>query len=112
MPKPQTLGNFANLVRSKNAGPFWITFDVFFKSDADYESVKEAKILVPATISSLYQTASDDVRVYWLPALLAAKISFPRPTTQGSFTDFDMHAGQHHIPLSGLPIPSRTAATS
>jgi hypothetical protein len=32
------------------------------------------------------------------------KISFPRPISQGSLRDRDMHAGQHHVPLARMPI--------
>jgi hypothetical protein len=32
------LGELASQVRAKNAGPFWITLDVFFGSESDYRS--------------------------------------------------------------------------
>ena len=35
----RTLGEVATIVRSKNAGPFWVTIDVFVGSDADYRDV-------------------------------------------------------------------------
>jgi uncharacterized protein DUF4387 len=39
-----------------------------------------------------------------MPSLRAIKISFPRPVTQGSFSDRDIHAGQQYIALSQLPV--------
>jgi hypothetical protein len=36
-----TLGALAHEVRSKNAGPFWITFDVVFATEDDYVKVVE-----------------------------------------------------------------------
>jgi hypothetical protein len=33
-------------------------------------------------------------------------VSFPRPVVQGSLHDRDMHAGQHHVPLASVLVPS------
>ena len=35
----QTLAQVARLIRSKNAGPFWLTFDVMFADAAMYYRV-------------------------------------------------------------------------
>ncbi|MCP5034875.1 MAG: DUF4387 domain-containing protein, partial [Actinomycetia bacterium] len=32
----QTIGDIAQLVRAKNAGPFWLTLDVFCDTDDSY----------------------------------------------------------------------------
>jgi hypothetical protein len=101
----QALGAIARLIRSKNAGPFWITLDIFLASDSDYRQVSAPGPLDEATIARLYQVPAGAVRIFRLPSLRAIKISFPRPTPQGSFTDRDMHAGQQHIPLAALQIP-------
>jgi len=104
MREARTLGDVADLVRSKNAGPFWVTFDIFFATDADYERVASPGILERGNVADLYRVPPDDVRIFHLPSLRAIKISFPRPVTQGSFTDRDIHAGQQYIPLSQLPV--------
>ena len=104
MREARTLGDVAELVRSKNAGPFWVTFDIFFGTDADYEGVTSPGVLERGNIADLYRVPPDDVRIYHLPRVRAIKISFPRPVTQGSFTDRDIHAGQQYIPLSQLPV--------
>ena len=61
-------------------------------------------ILERGNIADLYRVPPDDVRIFHLPRVRAIKISFPRPVTQGSFTDRDIHAGQQYIPLSQLPV--------
>jgi hypothetical protein len=104
MREARTLGDVAELVRSKNAGPFWVTFDIFFATDADYEGVAAPGILERGNIADLYRVPPEDVRIFRLPRVRAIKISFPRPVTQGSFTDRDIHAGQQYIPLSQLPV--------
>jgi hypothetical protein len=99
-----TLGDLAELIRTKNAGPFWITIDVFFRDHADYARVADAAVLTPPVIADLYHVDADTVRLYHLPAINVIKASFPRPTTQGSFTDRDLHAGQQHVPLLQLRV--------
>ena len=39
------LGKRAQLIRSKNAGLFWITFGIVFENDEDFERVISAKVL-------------------------------------------------------------------
>jgi hypothetical protein len=104
-----TLGELADQIRSKNAGPFWVTLDVFFKNAPDYELVTSAGMLSPQAIGRLYQVDPGSVKYFELPALHAVKISFPRPVTAGSFEDRDLHAGQQHVPLAGLPLPEGPA---
>ena len=41
-----TLGELARLIRSKNAGPFTLTFDVMFDSEDAYRKVLAARVLV------------------------------------------------------------------
>jgi len=101
-----TLGELAGQVRSKNAGPFWITLDVFFKSEADYQRVTQSTALSPQAVGRLYHVDPATVKYFELPGILAVKISFPRPVTAGSFTDRDLHAGQQHVPLAGVPLPA------
>ena len=104
MREARTLGDVAELVRSKNAGPFWMTLDMFFATDADYEVVAAPGTIEPRNIADVYRVPPDDVRIFHLPRVRAIKISFPRPATQGSFADRDIHAGQQYIPLSQLPV--------
>ncbi len=103
--RERTLGELADQIRSKNAGPFWITLDVFFRNAPDYEFVTGSGILSPQAIGRLYRVDPGCVRYFELPALHAVKISFPRPVTAGSFEDRDLHAGQQHVPLAALVLP-------
>jgi hypothetical protein len=99
------LGALAQLVRSKNAGPFWLTLDVFFATDADYRRAAAPGALTEQAIADAYQVPSSDVTVHRLPTIRVIKASLPRPVVQGSFADRDMHSGQQHIPLADLLIP-------
>jgi hypothetical protein len=99
-----TLGEIADMVRAKNAGPFWITLDVFLDAE-HYEAIVRAGTLSAETIGELYNVAPDTVLIFHVPTINAIKISFPRPASQGSLHDHDMHAGQQDLPLAGLVIP-------
>ena len=102
---PRTLGDLALEVRSKNAGPFWMTLEAFMPDDQAY---RIADALVTAElISELYRVPPASVQIFRIPDLRVVKVSFPRPITQGSLHDRDMHAGQHHVPLASTVVPSR-----
>jgi hypothetical protein len=100
----ETLAELATLVRSKNAGPFWVTIDVFLPDIASYNRVTRSSLVDATAISKLYDVEPDLIRIFQLPDLRAIKISFPRPATQGSRHDRDMHAGQQFVPLLSLQV--------
>ena len=103
------LHNVADLIRAKNAGPFWMTLDVFLPDDDVYQRVCSSGVVDPGVIGGLYKTPAEGVRIFRQPALRAIKITFPRPAVQGSFTDRDMHSGQQHVLLAGIPIPDHAS---
>jgi hypothetical protein len=99
-----SLGELATLVRSKNAGPFWLTLDVFLPDEETFELVSKSLVTDPVTIGELYRVDPDQVKVFALADLRAIKISFPRPVVQGSLRDSDMHGGQQYVPLLTVEI--------
>jgi Domain of unknown function (DUF4387) len=102
--EPATIGDLAETVRAKNAGPFWLTLDMFFDDDAAYQRVADSPRLSPEVIANEYRVDPGKVSIFPLPSIRAIKVSFPRPVPQASFEDRDMHSGQQHIPLLRLPI--------
>jgi hypothetical protein len=106
MNQPQTIGDIATLVRSKNAGPFWLTIDIFCDNPDAYETLTATGVLTPQRIAALYNVDASAIRIFRLDDIHALKISFPRPTVQGGIRDRDMHAGQQHIPVTRLAISS------
>jgi hypothetical protein len=86
---------------------------VLFKVRADEQATATAiaKIANPyllhlPAVAALYHVDANTVQLFHLPAINVIKASFPRPTTQGSFADRDIHAGQQHIPLLTLLVPA------
>jgi uncharacterized protein DUF4387 len=103
-PQPHPIGDVADLVRSKNAGPFWLTLEIFCNTDEDYNCVADPAVITADRIAGLYRVAAGTVKIFRLPALRVIKISFPRPNAQGGVHDRDMHSGQQHVPLLRLPL--------
>ncbi|MGH3756849.1 DUF4387 domain-containing protein [Actinophytocola sp.] len=101
-----TIGELATLVRSKNAGPFLLTFDILFDSEENFERVRRAGILTRRRIADIYRCAPEDVRIYECPNALAVKATIPRPAVQGRFGDPDLHGCQQHAPLCLLVVES------
>lgn len=100
-----TLKDVARYVRSKNAGPFWITVDIFCDEAEAFARVRDAEALAPQGVGRLYGVPPEQVKVFDSPSLKVVKISFPRPVAQGSTGDADSHAGQYFVPLLDLPVP-------
>jgi hypothetical protein len=104
MRNPVPLGKLAQLIRSKNAGPFWITFDIVFENVEDFERVVSAKVLTKEWISGTYKIPQDTLIFVEIPAARAIKFSFPRPRIQGDLGETDMYSGQQYAPLLDLQI--------
>ncbi|MGJ8615907.1 MAG: DUF4387 family protein [Sulfitobacter sp.] len=84
-----TLGSIVQKVRSKNAGPFWLTIDIFCGSEDAYEQVLSR--LKTAEVAQVLGANSQDLKRFDIQSLNVIKISLPRPTTQGAINDRDMH---------------------
>lgn len=83
------LDQIAQKVRSKNAGPFWLTIDIFCGTDAAYAHITSA--LSTDRIATLFHTTPDQIKRFDIADLNVVKFSLPRPTVQGARDDRDMH---------------------
>ncbi|GLC96664.1 MULTISPECIES: DUF4387 domain-containing protein [Cupriavidus] len=99
------LSDLAAMVRSKNAGPFVLTFDILFSDEESYLRVKRSGALNVEMFAKLYHTAPSKVRFFECDKALALKFSIPHPTTQGALGSADLHGGQQFIPLLAIQIP-------
>lgn len=98
------LHELTRLIRSKNAGPFTLTFDIIFVDAQAYERVVAAEVITAERISALYGVREDTVAVHACEPAHAIKISFPRPVVSGDPEDGDVFGGQQHAPLVQLTI--------
>ena len=100
-----TLAELARLIRSKNAGPFELTFDVMFDDDATYERVKNSGAVTREAIARRYGLQPEQVKFFYCDNARAIKASIPRPFFQGDPRDSDGHGGQQYAPLMDIEIP-------
>jgi hypothetical protein len=100
-----TLGELAGLIRSKNAGPFELTFDIMFDDPAAFERVRASGALTRELIARIYRLPVEQVKFFVVPDALAFKASIPRPRFQSDVLDSDNHGGQQYAPLIGIEIP-------
>jgi hypothetical protein len=100
------MSELARIVRSKNAGPFELTFDIMFDDDEVYQRVRDAKVLGNETIRRLYRVRDEDiiVNMFYEPAL-AWKCTIKRPWAQGSIGERDTLGTQQHAPLLSIQVP-------
>ena len=101
----QTLSELAHIVRSKNAGPFHLTFDILFEDPASYRRVKESGVINVPNIVRMYGVPEKGITIYYYDAACAVKFTFPRPIPAGDFADTDIYGAQQHGPLLDLQIP-------
>ena len=98
------LGELCAHIRSKNAGPFWITMDLWFPDLDSYRQGVLSQALQPAAVATLYGVDVKQVKRFEWPDLLVLKISYPRPRPQGGFLERDMHGGQQYARLLDIDI--------
>lgn len=98
------LKEMAKLIRSKNAGPFQLTFDILFDDEEKYNRVKESGVISREVISRLYKVPVENVMFFYCDNALAIKASIPRPIFQGDLMDSDMHGGQQYAPLVDIEV--------
>jgi len=106
MTKEVPIIDLVKVIRSKNAGPFELTFDIIFKNKKIYEKVKKRKIITKELIASLYQITIEKV-LYFVefdPAN-AIKATIVRPVDSGSIGETDVYGAQQHAPLLDIKIP-------
>ena len=96
------LAAIAEKVRSKNAGPFWLTIDIFCGTASRYQHIVEN--LPTAVVARLLAVKAEEVKRFEIADLHVLKFSMPRPTIQGSRHDRDMHGAQWACLLQELEV--------
>jgi hypothetical protein len=100
----KVLSDIAEVIRSKNAGPFVVTFDVFFKDKADFEAVRAAGLVTRQAVCRLYNVGDNElVGFEYYPFANALKFSIQRSVSAGGPRDADAYGAQQHAPLLDMP---------
>lgn len=100
------LKDIASVIRSKNAGPYELTFDIIFRDEKTYCRVKEMGIINRRLMKDLYAIPEEDVlSLVEFDQANAIKITVKRPRVAGDIGETDVYGAQQHAPLLDLEIP-------
>ena len=101
------LWEVAKLVRSKNAGPFVLTFDIMFDDPEVYSRIRDSHVINRELVARLYRQREEDVLFFECDNALAIKFSIPRPVFSGDLEDSDVYGGQQYGPLLDIEMPDK-----
>ena len=97
------LGSIVHKLRSKNAGPFWLTIDIFCGERTIFERVSNG--LTSARVAEVLGANVEDIKRFDIADLNVVKFSLPRPAVQGSRDDRDMHGASYAALLAEVECP-------
>jgi hypothetical protein len=99
------LQDLAKVVRSKNSGPFEITFDVIFDDVQVYRRVRESGVLTRELMCRLYKVQPEDIVTFmFFDPAMAFKLTLKRHWAQGSVNERDTFGAQQHAPLMTIEV--------
>ena len=98
----KTLSKITKNIRSKNAGPFWVTVDLFFKDKDSF--FYACKNMSNKEVSNILKIKSNHLKRFDIENLKVIKFSFPRTNIQGSRLDRDMHGASFAVLFEKLSI--------
>lgn len=94
------LFDVAEVIRSKNSGPYELTFDIIFKQQETFEAFAEKGILNKKSFADLYKISESDILgIISFPPAKAIKITILRPISSGALGETDVYGAQQHAPL-------------
>jgi len=97
------LTEIAEVIRSKNAGPYELTLDILIRERSVYERFRERKLITAEAIAALYRVPPERILsvIYFDPAK-AVKITMLRRCPSGAPGETDVYGAQQHAPLLDL----------
>ncbi len=93
---------YTKILRSKNAGPLFITFDLIFNTKEDMDYVEQR--LKKSDIAKAYNTKEEKIDIISYGVVNSIKITFPRKNISGSLVDNDIYGCQQHVPLANIVL--------
>lgn len=98
----KNLIDYTRILRSKNAGPLYITFDLIFP---DLESMTYVgQRLTKEMVAQAYGVNVEKIDIIQYAVVNSIKITFPRQHISGSLADTDIYGCQQHVPLASIQL--------
>jgi Domain of unknown function (DUF4387) len=96
-------------VRSKNAGAFWITVDLFFADEPAYRRYCNDPAIGVGAFAALYGVDPTRVKRFTVDGINVVKVSYARAHPQGGVVERDMHSGQQFVDLLDVELSGNAA---
>jgi len=94
------LFDITSVIRSKNAGPYELTFDIIFNTKEEYDKFVSHNIMTKQVFAKLYNISESSVlSIMAFAASKAIKITIIRPMSSGALGERDVYGAQQHLPL-------------
>jgi hypothetical protein len=94
-----------SVIRSKNAGPFSLTIDIFFRDAETYARARASTLLTVAGVAAAYGVAAETVKgVWWDDRVRGAKVSLLRWSSSSDPFCSDLFGAHLHTPLAGAEL--------
>jgi hypothetical protein len=98
--------DLASAIRSKNAGIYYITFDIMFDKWESYRLVRDAGVITQDTVARLFKIPHDHVvTIVNHDPGQGIKFTILRSQSSGSPGDPDVLGCQQHAPLYDIEVP-------
>src|SRR5262245_44125542 len=98
------LESIATVIRSKNAGPCLLTFDLMLPDQATFAYVTERAASLRRQVARRYGRSENEIAVLPFEPALAVKITLPRDVVSGDVGDRDVYGAQQHAPLLDIEL--------
>lgn len=94
------LVDITNIIRSKNAGPYELTFDMMFKTEEWFDKVCAANVINEDLICRLFKIGKEDIiNIIAFKPAKAIKATIRRLICSGDIGETDVYGAQQHAPL-------------
>jgi hypothetical protein len=101
------LQRIAKVIRSKNAGPCLVTFDLIFGSRKDFLVARDHLPFLKQEVARRYGRTLEEISIIDFEPALAVKITIPRDVVSGDPGDRDVYGAQQHAPLLDIAWPEK-----
>lgn len=95
---------YTKTLRSKNAGPLWLTVDVCFEDRQTMDMVLSSGALTVEKVAACYGVPADQVRIIPYEIVNAVKVTLPRLCPSGGLGDMDIYGCQQQLLIANLPV--------
>jgi hypothetical protein len=97
------LTDVAEVIRSKNSGPYELTFDIIFKNWEIFKKFCDRNLINHGLVAHLYNISEEKIiNIIQFHPAKAIKVTIERPTVSGALGDTDVYGAQQHAPWLSL----------